>query len=319
MKNIYSLCLLFSLAPGLVAFECPKKPSPGAAIAETGLDCPWAGAARLLSEAADKKEAQGPILSAYAPGILKQLAADKAAPALKQLWGESINFDELANGVIVSPDLLAFLASELGVAPPKGRYAHAGMEHTYGYLFSLLETKFGFKRARWVSDDITAGLGLPDGLIGPAPAEGTLLSNVTCLAGGIALKDDAAAAGLLKSLRCPPALRKFVTAKVPRQRLTETVSLPGKRTVVLRTDFVPFDKTSAAGNSHLLIYSVYDSASNKASLITAFPVAKSFVQNALDPKGLGKDKPVQTRYNAWVEGLTGVNVKGRREAVLPRK
>jgi len=302
------------LVPGLAAFECPKKPAAGDIVAETALDCPWAGTARELSEKAGKGEALGPVFSAYAPGIVKQLAADRADPAVKQLWGESINFDEMENDVIVLPALLSFMASELGVAQPKGKYVHAGMEHTYGYLFSLLETKFGFKRARWVNDDIAGGLGIPDGLVGPASAEGTLLSNITCMAGGIALKDDAAAAGLLKNLRCPAALRKYIAAKIPRFRLTETVVLPGSRTVVLRTDFVPFNKTSAGGNSHLLIYSVYDSAYKKASLITAFPVARSFMQNAADPKGLGAGKPVQTRYNAWVEGLTGGKVKGLRAA-----
>jgi hypothetical protein len=190
------------------------------------------------------------------------------------------------------------------------------MEHTYGYLFSLLGTKFGFKRARWVKDDIESGLGLPRGLIGPDPAEGTLLRNVTCLAGGIALKDDAAAPPPLAGAGCPAILRKYAAARIPRLRLVETVALPGRGTVALRTDFVPFIKVSAAGNSHLLVYSVSDPAADTASLITAFPVSEAFVRNVLDPEKLGINKPVQTRYNAWVEGLSGgKSFKGSREVL----
>ena len=301
---------------GQAAFECPAQISSNSSATETALDCPWAGIARLLSAKAAAKEPLAPVVSAYAPGMIRQLASDRSDPVLLRLWGESVNFDELANGVIVDPAILTFLASELGAALPEGRRAHAGMEHTYGYLFSLLETKFGFKRARWVNDDIGSGLGLPSGLISPDPAEGTLLSNVTCLAGGIALKDDAAASALLAKAACPGILKKYASARIPRFRLAETVKLSGNRRVSLRTDLVPFNKVSAAGNSHLLIYSVYDSAQKKASLVTAFPVAEAFVTTVLDPKGLGKGKPVQTRYNAWVDGLSGGKpVKGTREVL----
>ena len=293
-------------------FECPAASSAG----EKPLDCPWAGAARLMEANAAAKEPLGPVFSTYTPGILKQLAADRSDPVLARLWGESINFDEMADAIIVNPDILVFLADELGTARPKGRVSHAGMEHTYGYLFSLLETKFGFKRARWVRDDIEAGFGLPRGLIGPDPAEGTLLTNVTCLAGGIALKDDAAASALLAKLVCPGILRKYAAIRIPRSRLVETVELAGKRKVALRTDLVAFSTTSADGNSHLLIYSVYDSVPEQASLITAFPVDAAFARRILDSKELGTGKPVQTRYNAWVEGLSGKKpVKGSREVI----
>ena len=304
------------LSAGQEVFKCPASISSASSAAETALDCPWAGAARILRAKAAVKEPLGPVFSAYAPGIIKQLAADRSDPALLRLWGESVNFDEMANGVIVDPAILSFLAYGLGAARPEGRRAHAGMEHTYGYLFSLLETKFGFKRARWVSEDIGSGLGLPRGLIGPDPAEGTLLSNVTCLTGGIALKDDTAASALLARAACPGILKKYAAARIPRFRLVETVKLSGNRKVSLRTDLVPFSKVPAAGNTHLLIYSVYDSSKQKASLITAFPVADAFVLEVLDPKGLGADKPVRTRYNAWVDGLSGKqSFKGSREVL----
>ena len=323
MKNIFKLevkkqllAAVLLLVPALApAFECPQKGSQ-----EKAEDCPWAGAARLAAgrSAAETEK----ILLAHAPGLLQQLDADRSNQALLKLWGESINFDELANGEIVSPDILAFIAGRLGAAQPRGKLMHAGAEHTYGYLFSLLPTKFGFKRARWVKPDIEDGLGLPRGSAGPlAKGGGTLLSNITCLTGGIALKDDPAAWALLKQAcaACAPAIKKFSFAGVKRSRLTEEVKLAGGRKVVLRTDFVPFSG-DFGGNSHLLIYSVYDSAPKQAYLISAFPVNSGFAQNALALSGLGEGKPVQTRYNAHVEGLTNAGkFKGTRSVVLLEK
>ncbi len=294
------------------AFVCPQPAEPGAAAAEGAEDCPWAGAARLLAEKADKKEDLAPVLAAYAPGLLNQFKADHSNKAARALWGESINFDEFANGTIVRREILDLISGRLGTAKPREKIVHAGMEHTYGYLFSLLPTKFGFKRARWVRPDIEDGLGLPRGSAGPAPAEGTLLANITCLAGGIALRDDPAASALLKKARpfCAQALRNYSPAG--RQRLTEEVALPGGRKVALRTDFVPF-LNKAGGNTRLLVYSVYDSAVKRAFLITAFPVNEAFVERSVSPAGLGEEKPVQTRYNAHVEGFTGAGeFKGKR-------
>jgi len=293
-----SLLLLPSLAS---AFECPLT-----AAGEKAEDCPWAGAARLLSASAGKGENLEPVFAAHAAGILRQLDSDRANKPLLDLWGRSINYDELANGEIVRPEILGFIASRLEAPPPAGRIMHAGLEHTYGYLFSLLPTKFGFKRARWVRPDIEDGLRLPSGSVGPSPAAGTLLANVTCLAGGIALRDDAAAMALLAraSAGCSPDTKAYFTYGAAGTRLTETVALPGGRKVSLRTDFVPFARSSG-GNDQLLIYSVYDSAVKRAYLVTAFPVAAGFVKSVLAPSGLGSQRPVQTRYNAYVDGLTG--------------
>ena len=300
------------LVPACAFAECPRKAVPGDIAVETAADCPWAEAARVLGETAGRGADLAPVFSTYVPGLLAQLDADKATPALLKLWGESINFDELANGEIVSPTVLGFISARLGAAAPRDRIMHAGLEHTYGYLFSLLPTKFGFKRARWVLPSIEEGLGLPAGSVGPVPAQGTLLSNVTCLAGGIALRGDKAAVPLLAKAcaHAPAAVKKFKPAA--RQRLSETVSLPGGRTLMLRTDLVSFIKPSG-GNTHLLVYSVSDSALQHAYLVTAFPVNDGFVKSVTDPVGLGENQPMQTRYNAYVEGVTGAaGLKGLR-------
>ncbi|MDA8130322.1 MAG: hypothetical protein M0011_02340 [Elusimicrobia bacterium] len=304
------LSVLFLLPSAAGAFDCP-------AAGEKPEDCPWAGVARLAAGGADIAK----TLREHAPGLLAQVDADKANGRLLGLWGESINYDELAEGQIVDPGILAFIAARLGAPAPDGRIMHAGAEHTYGYLFSLLPTKFGFKRARWVRPDIEDGLGLPRGTAGPSPSSGTLLSNVTCIAGGIALRDDPRAFASLREAgaSCAPAARRFIEAGAGRVRLTEDVGLPGGRTVSLRTDFVRFAKSSGT-NSRLLIYSVKDSAAAHAYLVTAFPVSEEFEEKATARSGLGTDKPVQTRYNAFVRGLTGAGrFKGRRSAAKLEK
>ncbi len=305
--------ILIFLQAGLFSFECPKKSEPGAIVVETVLDCPWAGAARLLIKNAENNESLESVFSAYTPGILEQLNSDRGNSAAFNLWGESVNFDAMMRATIVHPDILSYLSLKLGIARPKGKIIHAGMEHTYGYLFSVLETKYGFKRARWVKDDIESGLGLEKGILGPKPSEGTLFSNITCFAGNISLRNDLSARHLLQGLSCPAFLKKYAVGKIKRLRLVETVSLPDNRSILLRTDFIPFAKVSAGGNAYLLIYSIYDSKDDKAVLITLFPVNKSFVERMTDSKTLGGHKTVKTRYNAWVEGFSGKKFKGVRE------
>ncbi len=314
MKRALLSVPLFVFSAALHAYQCPAPAAPGDPVAEEALDCPWGGMARLMEENAAKGLPLAPVLSEYAPGLAAQLASDRLNADLRELWGESVNFDEMAKGVIVHDSILRFLAGELALPGPRGKIVHAGMEHAYGYLFSLLPTKFGFKRARWVRDDIEAGLGFARGALGPSPAEGTLLANITCVSGAAAFSDDALAAARLAkaSYACGSAVRGW---RAPGHfRLVETVSLSRARSVSLRTDFLPFRGVTSGGNSYLLVYSVKDSAGPHARLVTAFPVAEGFVKNALDPEYLGGGKPVQTRYNAWVEGFSG-KIKGSRSAV----
>jgi hypothetical protein len=49
-----------------------------------------------------------------------------------------------------------------------------------------------------------------------------------------------------------------------------------------------------------------------AQLITAFPVETSFVESALAADSLGENKPIITRYNAYVDGITGTAWTGLR-------
>jgi len=274
------------------AMTMPNCPADG----ETAADCPWAGIGRAAAAAPDAPAALA-VLRASAPALVRELDADARRPGMLSLWGRSVNFDEHAKATIVAPPILGAIASVLKLPPPDGERGHAGMTHSYGYVFSVLKTPYGFKRARWVSGELEAGLGLPPGTFAPVPAKGTLLSNLTAFLGRLAFRGDA------RELRLVGDLRTFDVSAYKPKRLSETVSLPDGRRFVLRTDLVPY----LHGEGDMLIYSCRDEKAGRAYLITAFPVARGFANSLLDPKGLGEGKPIATRYNGFVDGVTGVS------------
>lgn len=260
-------------------------------------------------------------LEKTAPEFIQRLSREgKLSERLKYLWGRSINFDEGAKSIIVPEPTLDMILAVAGV-PPRGyrvkgavagRIAHAGFEHTYGYLLSNLNTPYGYKRLRWIRPDIEKGFGLPASTISPFPREGGLFSNLTVFAGSIAFRRntalDRASLETVRSAReASHVLLGFPYGTLHGKRLTERLEFPRGRVVEIRTDFVPFTHASGAetgGNSELLIYSVRDSNEKFAQLISAFPIADGFSANALAEKGLGENRPIQTRYNAYVSGVT---------------
>ncbi len=297
-----------SCAPARAPGPCPVAP-------ETAEDCPWAALGRALAAG------DGASLAALAPDLAAAAEADAASPELLALWGQSSNFDEVARAEIVPAGVLDALNARAHVAPRDGARTHAGVEHTYGYLLSTLRTPFGFKRARWVRRELELGFALAPGALGPSPKAGTLLSNVTYFAGRIALRGDARARAALDraASSVEPSLARVPYEQLASTRLTESLALSG-RTVVLRTDFVPFPRAvPGSAPTHLLVYSVADSSEAGAKLVTAFPVTTAFVQQALDPSQLGEAMPITTRYNAYVDGVTGQvpALRGRRGADGP--
>lgn len=290
------------LAAALALPACPDLAS-----GETPQDCPFAGAARGLARAEGEGRALGPLLEELLPDVSRQLKADRAQDGLKSLWGESINFDELAKSTIVPAGILAALESAFGAPPTEapGRRAHAGMEHTYGYLLSTLKTPYGFKRARWVSGALERGLGLPDGTLGPSPREGTLFANATMVAGRIALRDDEAGLGVLEASgeAAAPAVRGYDYGALEVARLEERAA-----GVTLRTDIVKFPHP-AGKDTHLLVYSVSESVGGRPRLITMFPIAEPFAKRLADPAGAAPCV-VKTRYNAFVKRLGEGETRG---------
>ncbi len=295
-------------------FVCPDL-----SVGETQQDCPWAAVARDLVANASSARGIMPRLQQQLPDLYADIQADSGSKFMKGLWGQSINFDEIAKATTVHPAILDALTSFFNVPAAVNNVVHAGTIHTYGYLFSVLKTPFGFKRDRWVSGKLEKGLGIPIGTLGPTPSEGTLYTNVTYLAARVAFRDDAhRIARLEREAKPAQALKAYKFKGISIHRIEETalVKEPGSATAVevtLFTDFLMYPNPSP-DNAALLVYSVRE-GKDPARLITAFPVDRAFVDRMLQPSEFGDNKPVQTRYNAFVKSLTGKTAAGSRQLI----
>jgi hypothetical protein len=321
--GVLVLVLILSLLSTVRAEQAADGNCPITTDGETALDCPWAGLARAVSAETDPAAIEA-ILKNVAPDFLRRLSREgRIAGDTKKLWGRSINFDENVKGIIIQPALIDLVLAKARVMKRDDRIVFAGFEHTYGYLLSILKTPYGFKRLRWVRPDIENGFGLEKGAISPTPRDGGLFMDLSYFAGQIAFRadntgDKAALKVLRKANGVARSLRRYDYSTLHGRRLTETLTLGGGRTVEIRTDFVPFTVKSAetGGNSELLVYSIRDSAEKLPYLISAFPISPGFSDGALNPANLGEGKPVVTKYNAFVSGITDVKspFTGKREA-----
>ncbi len=309
-------CALFFSTPSThaIAIATPTTAAIAArATDETELDRPWAPAARALIAEAQAGRPVGPALAQQLPRLHAQLGQVAGRPELLELWGQSLNYDEGARAEIVDPAILDALL-ELAHGPARQeRVVHAGIEHTFGYLVSLLDTAYGFKRARWVSGEIDRGLNLGGtGIVNPEPRFGNLFWNVTYLLTKLSLGDSPRAQRLVDSLHpeLSPELLLFRPNRAERIRLTERIQTP--RFIEIRTDLVRFQNSAGSANTNLLIYSIRDGARTDAKLITAFPVLDSFVEQLTRANDLGTNRPIKTRYNAWVPGVSGSTWTGQR-------
>jgi len=264
--------------------------------------------ARLRRQAERDPEAVGTLLRELAPGICDQIARDGRDAALLSRWGTSCNFEGDESKPIVTPPVLAAIGAIAGIELDLV-HPHAGLLHTYGYLFSTVRTSFGFKRARWVRPGIARGLGLPRDTLSARPREGTLLANVTAVAARfvpeIALGASDSIAAEAPARLDPDA---FVRARLTEQIDTVEGKTPG-RDWELRTDLVWYRSGHAGKNEHaLLLYSIR--TDGVQHLVTAFP-AGAWMAKKLR-KQAAQSTPIRTRYNAWMPGLTGHDATGVR-------
>lgn len=271
------------LAAMFALFAVTLALCPDPARHEQAADCPWAAVART-AETGDAPR----VLAETAPTIWRDAARDRAARALHEAWGTSRNFDEHAKAVIVAPSIAAALGDRLGVKI-EGDVLHAGLQHTYGYLFSTLWTSFGYKRARWVDGALERGLALPVGTLGPKPRAGTLYANVTCALARLAF-DDASWQALASTCARSAASEVLSLHARPHDTIVEHAG-----DVTLRTELVPLD----AGHS-LLVYT--QEREGRRVLLTSFPVDEVMAAS-VRALPTGEGVPVAARYNAVVPGL----------------
>lgn len=287
--------------------ECPV-------LNEKDQDCPWAGMTRMIEQRLKEQKTKNSntivakVIQEYAPHLLRQIKADAQDQFTKERWGKSINFDEGVKAKIVDESILDSLLKIYRTEPRQDKIVHAGLEHVYGYLFSNLVTPFGFKRARWVASDIRNGFGFSEGVLDPSVHQGTLLKNLTYF---ILKATGESTLGLNKKVH--QELVNFSYESLKRIRLSEKLKLAvtaqtASPEVIIHTDFIAFKNqpTDATLNSHLLIYSYQDSREKNVKIVTAFPVTQKFVEMVTQAANLGEAKPIQSRYNAFIEGVSGV-------------
>lgn len=288
---------------------------PNLQARETQSDCPWAEITRLTNglHATSYHKKIRNMINEQAPEFLSQIKHDKKIGNLLDLWGVSRNSDEShPNEPIVPHNILSVLAKELEHTPfdQSFKFGNAGLNHTYGYLFSNLQTPYGYKRARYVDAEIEKGFGLTPGLFSGAPKEGSLLSNFTFFIGSIALGE----APYAKELAIKE-LANFSYGKLKFTRLVELAKAEHSM-LVMRTDIVPFThpSTDANSNTALLIYSIDEGQGPK--LITSFPVQKKFGESLFKPETLGDQTTIKIKYNGWLKKNTpATSYTGSRKKV----
>ena len=256
------------------------------------------------------------LLQKRCPRILSQIRRDSVRTGPLPFWGRCMNIDEFAGTSIVSPSVLEVLSAtaqrRMSLSMP-----HAGLQHTYGYLFSVIPTPFGMKRDRWIDDGLERSLGLPSQTLEPRPSLGTLLTNATWLAGRIAFRNDDRLLQLQRRLtdRIAPSLHRM-TLPTMSLRLLESVVTAARSGVEaeiqLRTDIVrmPRAEGELAVNPYLLVYSVADSRCRHPALVTLFAVSEDFREALATRATQRRRSDIRPRYNASVPGLSSEPRKG---------
>ena len=315
-ENIKMFRIVSCLLASFFALQA-KAVCPDLTLGETAADCPWAQASRDLTGITDFNTIKTTI-NQEIPGFLNELKRDSHSRGLLNLWGLSRNIDQsyFVQGLqtrTIPVNLLAYFKSILKVPYDSDFiYGHAGMNHTYGYLFSDMETPYGYKRSRYVSGENEAGLGLPAGVFdGHAPEKGTLLSNFSYFIGRIALRDH-----LLSQVDLDLLLGSGEIEVIDPIVHYDYHSLSVKRLVEvvddkdfyleIRTDIVNYPFANSKGSdTGLLIYSINfhektleGFLSSRPRLITAFPVLVSSEAGLFSPSFLGESKKIQLNYNA---------------------
>ncbi|MEZ6128655.1 MAG: hypothetical protein R3C59_08220 [Planctomycetaceae bacterium] len=261
---------------------------------------------QLVAAARRDPDAGINLLRKTQPALVAQIQTDAMRRGPLKFWGRSRNVDELTGTTIVDPAILT-LISRLTRKTLSKTTPHAGLQHTYGYLFSTIETPHGFKRDRWLETDIETAFGLHPTTLSPEPHQGTLLANATWLTGTIAFRDNAQSLKTLQeylNARAAPDVAKLDPKTWQHHRLSETVNIEWRheqRSWTLQTDSV----TPSAGSSFsLLVYSVVDHHSNAHQLITLFPIGAATRKEILERATKRHRDDIRARFNAYVPAMS---------------
>ncbi|MEZ6091413.1 MAG: hypothetical protein R3C05_26030 [Pirellulaceae bacterium] len=250
------------------------------------------------------------VMRRQMPRFLRHLERVATEQDVLARWGLSKNFDEVAMRELVSERILELIESVTGV-PMFEPACHAGLQHTYGYLLSLIETPFGYKRSRWLSGTIERGFDLPTGSLQAFPRRGTLLSNLTVFLSHFSLDDQPkpTTIGVTSSFHLTHRSSFAI------RRIVESICSPAgsENTIHFRTDLVPFPRRGEP-NPYLLIYTI-QKEDDAAKLITAFPVGDAMCDELTEPSRFGDEQSITLRFNGFVDGFPREGLVGTRRLI----
>ena len=260
-----------------------------------------------------RRVARADVLRTVAPSVYNQIRRSARFEALHGLWGLSANRDELADAQIVAPSIVRLIA-ELSGLDFDGAAFHAGYQHTYAYLFSVLETPYGLKRDRWIRSTLDDLFGFSAPTIRIHPRKGTLLLNLTWLLGSLVFDRNSEARTALDTFRStvPEQVARFHRRSPRRARIIER---PSRTPFEIITDIIEL-KTG-----DLLIYSLRDRDGGEHRLVTTFPISKAVKNELLAAERFAPTRrDLELRFNAVAPALGKGPMRGTRIlASVPHK
>jgi hypothetical protein len=107
----------------------------------------------------------------------EQVVASRSDQAQMALWASSTVIDDNVQGPVFDEQVFSWLHRG---APGAFRFpiGHAGLMHTYGYLLSSVETPYGLKRQRWLTEDLANAFGLDPSFFFPTASSVPLMERV---------------------------------------------------------------------------------------------------------------------------------------------
>ena len=251
--------------------------------------------------------------------LYSQIKNDSKDSLLLGFWGKSfnsdggINLNGTLNKQIVDLDVLSDIQNVFEIKNDNIR-VHAGITHTYGYLFSRLITPYGFKRKRWTAATLNIAFDLKNHSLSPVPDSGSLLSNLTYFAGKLSLRNADQLSAIEKLQNASLEVRAIDYKKIKKVVVVEAVTKPRPLNIVTNLISLPI-KAANEENDYLLIYTLEEPKTQKGELITAFPIKKDAFLKIINPEGLGENKEVSLRYNAYKEGFGPERLSGKRQVL----
>ncbi|MBP9681606.1 MAG: hypothetical protein KBD76_09390 [Bacteriovorax sp.] len=266
----------------------------------------------MVSRSIESKTSLLTLLQNENPQLFNQIKQDSLDSELEGFWGQSLNFDSGAKKQIIDDAIISEL-QEMFHLQNDNKIVHAGVTHSYGYLFSVLNTPYGYKRKRWIDPTLNFAFSFKGKSLSPEASEGGLLSNLTYFVGSIAFKSPKEKESLKKLKNVSSEVMAFSYEKLKTETLEEEVTRPASANHVLRTTLVKLPlKKAEEENDYLLIYSILNSVTQKEVLITAFPITTGAYLKIVESANLGEGRPIVVRYNAYLEGFMEQNLTGPR-------